>query len=105
VVAPGLHASERRSRHPAIFLVEHRGHACRPASARRNEAEHDPQRQFSVFPARFEFAASPVIAGHSIYAVDLSDEAVVVQASDTFKFLTRNPLGQALQSPPAIAAG
>jgi hypothetical protein len=46
-----------------------------------------------------------VIAGHPIYAVDLSDEPVVVQASDAFRFLTRNRLGQALQSPPAIAAG
>ena len=51
------------------------------------------------------FAASPVIAGDAIYAVDLSGEVVVVEASDTFKLLSRNRLGQASQSTPAIAAG
>jgi outer membrane protein assembly factor BamB len=51
------------------------------------------------------FAASPVIAGDAIYAIDLSGEVVVVQASDTFKLLSRNRLGQASQSTPAIAAG
>ena len=51
------------------------------------------------------FAASPVIAGNAIYAVDLSGEVAVVEASDTFKLLSRIPLGQASQATPAIAAG
>jgi outer membrane protein assembly factor BamB len=52
-----------------------------------------------------EFSASPICAGDAIYCTANTGDVFVVEASDTFKLLARNRLGERTQSTPAITAG
>jgi outer membrane protein assembly factor BamB len=51
------------------------------------------------------FSASPICADNAIYCTANDGEVFVVEASDAFKLLARNRLGEATQSTPAITAG
>ena len=52
-----------------------------------------------------QFSASPICAGDALYCASNDGEVFVVEASDTFKLLARNRLGEPTQSTPAIVAG
>lgn len=51
------------------------------------------------------FSASPVAAEGRIYFVSDEGETTLVDAGPAFKVLARNPLGEKVQSSPAISQG
>jgi outer membrane protein assembly factor BamB len=51
------------------------------------------------------FFSSPVCVDGRLFCVSTSGEVVVIQASDRFKLLASNPLGETTHSTPAVAGG
>jgi outer membrane protein assembly factor BamB len=51
------------------------------------------------------YSGSPVIVGSRIYCIDDDGVVVVLSASDPFKLLAKNPLGEPSRSTPAVAGG
>jgi outer membrane protein assembly factor BamB len=51
------------------------------------------------------FSGSPVLADGKLYIIDDAGTVVVLAASDEFRLLAKNPLGEASRSTPAIAGG
>jgi outer membrane protein assembly factor BamB len=51
------------------------------------------------------FFGSPVCAGGKIYAISAAGELVVIEASDQFKLVAKNTLGEPSHATPAIANG
>jgi outer membrane protein assembly factor BamB len=52
-----------------------------------------------------DYSASPVLVGDRLYCVSQEGEVVVLAASDQYRLLARNPLGEGTQSTPAVANG
>ncbi len=51
------------------------------------------------------FFSSPVCVDGRLFCVSTTGEVVVIAASDQFKLLARNPLGETTHSTPAVAGG
>ena len=51
------------------------------------------------------FLGSPICVNDRLYAINDAGEVVVIAASDDYKLLARNPLGERSQSTPAVADG
>jgi len=51
------------------------------------------------------FFSSPVCVDGRLFCVSTSGDVVVIQASDQFKLLANNPLGETTHSTPAVAGG
>jgi outer membrane protein assembly factor BamB len=51
------------------------------------------------------YFSSPVWVGGRLFCVSTKGEVVVVEASDRFQVLARNPLGEVTHSTPAVAGG
>ena len=52
-----------------------------------------------------DFFGSPICVQNRIYCISTAGEVVVIDASDTFKILARNPLGELSHATPAISHG
>ena len=51
------------------------------------------------------YLGSPICVNDRLYAINDAGEVVVIAASDEYKLLARNPLGERSQSTPAVAGG
>jgi outer membrane protein assembly factor BamB len=51
------------------------------------------------------YYGSPVAVGDAVYCMSRSGEAVVLAASEQYRLLARNPIGEPSHSTPAIANG
>jgi hypothetical protein len=51
------------------------------------------------------FFSSPIWVNGRLFCVSTKGEVVVVEASDRFQVLARNPLGEVTHSTPAVAGG
>lgn len=51
------------------------------------------------------YYGSPVCVGGRLYAISMKGEVVVISASEKYKLLARNPLGEASYATPAVSGG
>ena len=49
------------------------------------------------------FFSSPIAIGNRIFSIDTNGEVVVLAASDTYRVIARNPMGQGSRSTMAVA--